>query len=316
MAPKSSEPALASPSGELSFAAVLSRAVAHRRITLDEIRDELARRGHSVSKATLSYWRTGQSIPARPASLAVIEELEQVLRLPLGQLRASLPSDAFTEWDPVVAMPLDDQVRGALVAMGLPETPFEDQRDDYVRDSIWIPAGRQEQVETTHQLIYSQVDELTHVPIVLRHDFTLHEVPLARGGRGCELSRVVQLEDADLLLFDFELPRPVKRGQSHMFDYSIVWDTPPNDPFSGFCRGQLRHMPLYSIDITFECPLPKRMVWRTSPYVLGPPEDDGDLVQEVEVHQRVEMTMADVSPGKYALFWYYDQDVDGAGGRA
>ena len=68
------------------FAETLRAAIAARGLSLDRIREHLARRGVSLSLATLSYWQTGRSLPERRASLAAVRHLEDVLALEAGTL--------------------------------------------------------------------------------------------------------------------------------------------------------------------------------------------------------------------------------------
>lgn len=81
---------------DAQFSDRLSAAISRQTLTLDQIVERLGQSGTSISAATLSYWQRGRSLPTREASLAVIDELEKVLRLPVGHLRGTLPSDAFS----------------------------------------------------------------------------------------------------------------------------------------------------------------------------------------------------------------------------
>ena len=52
-----------------AFALELGRALEVRGVTLVTLQRRLADRGHRVSVGTLSYWRSGQRLPEKPASL-------------------------------------------------------------------------------------------------------------------------------------------------------------------------------------------------------------------------------------------------------
>lgn len=297
---------------EVSFADALSQAIAHRQVTLDELRSQLADRGCRVSKATLSYWRSGQSVPARPSSLAVIEDLERVLRLSPGALRSTLPTDAFSAWDLVVEFGLDDQVRAAMGVLGLPENPFATYDDILLQDSVLVPPGRLQSVETSRQLIQSKVDGLGHVVVVFR---LMPEAPMpfVEAGRGCELARVVQLDDAGLVVLDFELPHALALGELHMFDYTFTWELGERLASDLFVRGHVAPIEVHTIDVTFTDELPERIAYRTSPAVLSDPIDPGDLVQELEVGPYVQLCLVDACAGKHVVAWDY---ANRAGGRA
>ena len=64
-----------------AFARTLSRGIRTRRLTLKEVRDQLAARGVQVSAVTLSYWMRGRTQPERPESLRAVSILEDLLRV-------------------------------------------------------------------------------------------------------------------------------------------------------------------------------------------------------------------------------------------
>lgn len=72
------------------FADVFSAALTRRRMTLTRLRDALVARGHPISLAALSYWKSGQREPERASSLEAVPEIEAVLDLPSGSLSGML----------------------------------------------------------------------------------------------------------------------------------------------------------------------------------------------------------------------------------
>lgn len=75
------------------FALELDEAILRYGLSLRDIADRLAAAGTPCTAANLSYWRNGRSFPRRRNSLAVVDELERVLELPTGHLRAALERD-------------------------------------------------------------------------------------------------------------------------------------------------------------------------------------------------------------------------------
>lgn len=75
-----------------AFARILSGAIDHRGLTLSRICARLEAAGVPISVATLSYWRSGRSIPEREVSMKALPVLEAVLGLNPGTLTASLPA--------------------------------------------------------------------------------------------------------------------------------------------------------------------------------------------------------------------------------
>jgi len=73
-------------SGPGPFASTMSAAMTAADITLTELRDRLAAKGHPISLTALSYWRSGLRMPERRASLEAIPVLETLLQLEPGAL--------------------------------------------------------------------------------------------------------------------------------------------------------------------------------------------------------------------------------------
>ena len=75
--------------GEASFEQVLSRAMQQESMSLRGLQRALRERGHQVGLTTLSYWRSGERLPERHNSIAVVDAMEEVLGLQPGLLRAA-----------------------------------------------------------------------------------------------------------------------------------------------------------------------------------------------------------------------------------
>ena len=74
-----------------AFARAFREATDQRGLSLERITFHLRRRGHDLSAATLSYWRTGRSVPQRSASIAALGALEEILGVDRGSLAALVP---------------------------------------------------------------------------------------------------------------------------------------------------------------------------------------------------------------------------------
>lgn len=126
--------------GTDGFSAVLREAIAARAVSLVWLRDRLAALGSPVSLTTLSYWRTGRRHPEGPASLAAVSAIEELLRVPHGQLLASIPPSRRTGPMPAPEIPIDDgAIRAAteetLEALGAaPATALRDVSSQVVAD--------------------------------------------------------------------------------------------------------------------------------------------------------------------------------------
>lgn len=77
------------PAADSEFAERLRTAVRRSGLSLDRLATRLAERGHRISRTTLSNWQRGQTVPARPGSLAALPDLERLLGVERGALTAS-----------------------------------------------------------------------------------------------------------------------------------------------------------------------------------------------------------------------------------
>src|SRR4029077_10609519 len=72
--------------GEAGFARAFADALERRAVSLAWLHQRLVERGHPVSPAALSYWRSGRSQPERGPSRDALVEIERLLRVPSGSL--------------------------------------------------------------------------------------------------------------------------------------------------------------------------------------------------------------------------------------
>lgn len=115
-----------------AFAAALRAAISERGITLSRLRRQLADDGNIVSMATLSYWRSGDRQPEGPQSLAIVEGIEDRLRLRRGHLRSLLGPSARLGVVPPPRLPFDEERENRETAetlAALRSAPQEGLRD-------------------------------------------------------------------------------------------------------------------------------------------------------------------------------------------
>lgn len=76
----------------MDFAGGLRAAIADSGLSLEEIMEQVAERGHRISTSSLSAWQSGLSSPSRAMSRQAIPDLEGVLGLADGGLTGLLPT--------------------------------------------------------------------------------------------------------------------------------------------------------------------------------------------------------------------------------
>jgi len=88
--------------GDVAFPEAFADALRRRGVSLAWVHQRLVERGHPVSPAALSYWRSGRSQPERGTSRDALIEIELLLRVPPGALLSRLgpsrrPGPRFTQ---------------------------------------------------------------------------------------------------------------------------------------------------------------------------------------------------------------------------
>ncbi len=205
-----------------TFPAVLTKAIADRRMTLQGLSDRLARRGIKLSVATLSYWRSGRRHPERTASLEALDALEEILALPTGHLRRGLgpskrpgPPRRELTYEELVG----PQVAALVRQLGFPDGA---QATELSSHSIMdVRADGTLEKITWRGVWQADVDGVDRVP---------QAVTAQSGGddpgravvtpvSGCRVGRMVS--DAGECAHAYELifDRPLKRGETTIIEY-------------------------------------------------------------------------------------------------
>lgn len=160
-------------------------------LSLDRLAARLGERGHQVSRTTLSNWQRGHTRPVRSDSLAAIPDLEQLLGLEPGALRADNP-----EW------------------VADPETAFETlslQESSYVSPWGWLV--RRE----TRQVVRATRRGVTSIDLRVAGE----EAPLMRIVAGGVALEPVRDEDGSWRV-QVGLGRTLAPGETHLLE--IVWE--------------------------------------------------------------------------------------------
>ncbi|WP_420175742.1 hypothetical protein [Luteococcus sp. OSA5] len=293
-------------SGPSEFAAVLSEAIARRNLTLERISQHLRKAEAPVSIATLSYWQTGRSLPTRARSLKVLKELENVLKVPEGHLTRALAKDAGERWDPVTALPHNEQASALLKAMGFPaEQQFTNQ---LLHDSVTVRAREHRQNETTRQLLRADRPGLRRFPLLLSQDGESHEIPLVETIRGCELGEVMELEDPGLVVAEIVLPHPLERGELAMLEYQVAW-TIDNGDRPGITRALAAQIPFLVLDVAFTDDLPTNLWYVNSksptPGAVMPDTTQDEHTTPLPTSSFAQQAMSNATAGMHGLRWEF-----------
>lgn len=282
------------------FADVLGEAIALRGLSLNAIVDELRSRGLKSSLASLSYWRSGRSVPSRSTSVPVVETLEQILGTPPGMLTGALHTEEFKRWDPVALMPFDDSMLELL--RGLDLEPFHRFGNHAVHDrNVWFDPFHQ--VGWTYELVESQVDGLDRIPIPFTSDPEDGGLPLLASGFGCELGRVLALDDEGLAVAEMILPRPLAKGELHYFEYTFTYDLECEGLEGNLDRTAAFGIPLVGIELEF-AEVPTTLEFMHSPYrAVSSAKRDHTTRSPLPLSRWVNAEVRDMPPGTMGVYF-------------
>lgn len=294
--PRSAE-ARSLPADQLRFSEVLSAAISRRNLTLERIGARLREAGTPVSIATLSYWQTGRSLPTRARSMQAVEQLERLLRVPVGHLTGALPRDSSGNWEQVTDIPFDQRPADALMAIGIRSA--REFSTHWIQDDISINADFTQQREDTRQFIRATTDGLDRIPLLLDQVSTDETTALISAEAGCELGRVVQLEEQSLVAAELLLPHPLALGEPWTLHYRVTRDC-TDDRERGYRRRLTTSIRLHVLTATFEGRQPA-----TIGYVNRPTGQDEahELRQELITGPFVQIALPNPTRGVHGLSW-------------
>ncbi|MBW4716841.1 helix-turn-helix transcriptional regulator [Saccharothrix obliqua] len=290
------------------FHAALRAAVQRSGLTLERLRDRLARRGIHVSVSTLSYWRLGRSRPERADSLRAVQAIETILGLPRHSLEALLgPPRPRGRW---VSRTRSSARYGRMLepAQSLAETveALVGPSDGALRlwsqdDAATVDATGAIRVVHTRQVLRAVTGHPDRYLAVYCADAgTPSEALGAEAVANCRLGRVRRHPGAPViaaeLLFDYTL----RTGQTHLLEYRF---TVADGAQSRDYRRAFRYpVGTYVLSVGFTAPrLPVRC------YALAQPGVDAALVHGDDLPltpgRTLHLTAADVRPGVLGIGW-------------
>ncbi|GAA2335636.1 helix-turn-helix transcriptional regulator [Dactylosporangium salmoneum] len=286
------------------FSTALAVAVERSGLTLDRLRERLAERGVTVSRTTLSYWRSGRSRPERAGSLDAVTALEDVLGLPRASLLVLLgPRRARGRWL--------DHPQGTLTRHTLwPDAgPMLDHlaapREGEVvtrsvHDVLRLGPERSERALRVRLVVEASAEQCHRLPVFYQVDSPERDAPrLARvhfGGRG---GRSVYDHRTGLMVAEVLFDRPLRRGELAVVDYELEF--PPGGELCTYHRRFFRPVREHVIVVEFGPRPPARCHRFTQRVPGGPERPDGEVwIGGTGAAQSV---WTDLPPGITGLRW-------------
>ncbi len=211
---------------EQDFAAILRAAVHDRGLSLDSLRRELARHGHELSAATLSYWQSGRSQPERASSLLALRTLEEVLRVPPGHLASALtprrrgreariePSEQRLAVPGQAGQLLED----LAASLGLSWDHGLERIS--VHDRMQLRDDRTEESHAVREIIRAVRPGVDRYPMWYRGE-DLGGLPMLTAVENCRLGRVAQSPPDNVIVVEMLLERPLLQGESVLVEHLV-----------------------------------------------------------------------------------------------
>ncbi|MFI6096305.1 multiprotein-bridging factor 1 family protein [Lentzea sp. NPDC051213] len=288
-------------STSLGFAEALRAAITARGLSLERLRDHLARRGVSLSFATLSYWQTGRSLPERRASLLAVGHLEDVLEVAPGTLTALLAPG-------VRAIRRQENGIGALWpapaviddVVGQVDTHWDHRLTRISQhDHVTVGPERGERRFLSRQVLRAEEDGPDRWVAIVHLDEHDRPLPLIRPRHNCRLGRVVTRPGEGLLVAELLFRAPLRRGQTVITEHEIV-NHAPYPLATNYERKFRRPVHEYVLEVSFDGAALPRTCTRHVTDVDGTRQEFGVRLDEGNAVHGVALKFG---PGCYGFEW-------------
>lgn len=300
-------PASVASPGEVAtdFAAALGAAMDARDLPLERIRHHLAARGHEITIATLSYWRSGRSRPERASSLACLGALEEVLRVPRGSLAQLLPPhrrQTAPDAPPFVTLGEIRPEEGAVLEDLIADIDLQWGRDMELlstQDLVEVDPDRHGSRHVARLVIRSLRDRLDRFPV----SFNVYDdgaFPAVTALFNCRNGRTARNHAEGMMVVEMLLDQPVRLGESVSVEFEMVVKE-MGDVTDGVDRGVLRRTRELYLEVAFD---PEDLPTWVSDYR----KVDG-VVTEAPLRlagHRASTFATDFGPGLLGINWGWD----------
>ncbi len=278
------------------FAEAFAAALVDRGVSLTSLRDQLRDQGHSISLATLSYWRSGSREPERRASLEALAAAERLLGLQESALTRHLGRRNGAGVESFSTL-LHRERSGVIEDLAQGEDDVDRLMFHLVADVPRPPEPVR--LRLTH-LYVARRDGVEGVSLfngtIDDHDVDEPEFESFRPVSGCRIRSREDLGNGIEKVF-VEFDRPLHQGEAVMTEIEVVGESDGDGDYMGLVAEQR---------------LEEAMVW-----VRFPPGDiparawvsfaEGDVSHEWEVDllgaSGVHYRQTDFGPGDLMIRW-------------
>ncbi|GAB95709.1 hypothetical protein KILIM_025_00460 [Kineosphaera limosa NBRC 100340] len=238
-----------------TFAHAFREATDQRGLSLERITYHLRRRGHDLSTATLSYWRTGRSVPQRSTSIAALGALEEILGVERGSLASLVPprptrltgdgrnlvqAERFIKRAEVISQLMSEL--GLNWDMGMEYLSVHDHmriRRDGTLEGHLVTA-----------LMRATREGVDRLPTWYGHDDP-GAYPFISAENNCRIGQVVESKDLPLVVAELLLPRPMNVGEVVHIQYTNGAGG-QTEPFLDWSRGTVGTVRESYLEVEFD----------------------------------------------------------------
>ena len=214
------------------FPEAFAEALAARGVSLSWLHQRLVERGHPVSPAALSYWRSGRSQPERGTSRDALVEIERLLRVAPGTLLSCLGPSRRPGPRPAERTLRELFVENPGMETALQALGFEGLYDELVEQVRHITADvgadgciRRIRLQAVMQ---ARRDGARRTPLIVtagERGLLPQFVPVA----GCSLGRVAVDEQTGVYATELVLERTLAKGDLHPYELLVDLATPDDE---------------------------------------------------------------------------------------
>jgi hypothetical protein len=218
--------------GEALFAQAFAEALERRAVSLAWLHQRLVERGHPVSPAALSYWRSGRSQPERGTSRDALVEIERLLRVVPGSLVDRLGPSRRPGPRPAEKTLREMYAETPGMEQALRALDFEGLYDELVENvrhiTMDVDADGRAAAVHVRAVMQARRDDARRTPLVVTMDDVDRRprfVPLA----GCSLGREVVDVASRVYAAELVLDRGLAKDETCLYELTVELPEPIDD---------------------------------------------------------------------------------------
>jgi hypothetical protein len=220
--------------GEPGFPQAFADALEQRGVTLAWLHERLVERGHPVSSAALSYWRSGRSQPERGTSRDALAEIERLLWVEPGRLLDRLGPSRRPGPRPGESAMSDLFDEAPAMQAALHELGFESLYDELVEQlrhiTVDLDAQGRATVIQVRAVMVARRDGARRTPLIVTLD-DHGEMPVFVPVAGCTFGKSCFDVTDGVFAVELLMDRELRKDESALYELRVELPTPSEDRF-------------------------------------------------------------------------------------